>query len=204
MPFVPSPNLAQLEIRAQIDGQHVENRIHVDMFATPTPANLEAVAVVVWNSIADVWLGSLPVECVIHEIVATGLDAIDGAQFTYAPDLMPGLDASGAMPNNVTICSKLSSDQRGRSARGRLYWLALPRDGVEDNTVTTPRAEAILAGLNATRVAIDDAGFAWVVASYVSEGAPRPGGPVYYHVISCNFVDLTIDSQRRRLPGRGQ
>jgi len=43
----------------------------------------------------------------------------------------------------------------------------------------------------------------WVIASYFQNGAPRVGGPVYFVVDQIVFVDGIVDSQRRRLPGRG-
>jgi hypothetical protein len=45
-------------------------------------------------------------------------------------------------------------------------------------------------------------GWRWVVLSRYTAGAPRAAG-VAFAVTRALFTDLTVDSQRRRLPGRG-
>jgi len=41
------------------------------------------------------------------------------------------------------------------------------------------------------------------VVSYISNKVPRPGGPVYFPVVSFQYEDLVVDSMRRRKPGVG-
>jgi hypothetical protein len=192
-----------VEVRGLKDAQKIENRIYVNLLATPDLTSLEAIAIVVWNNINDQWLGSLPNDVTINAVVATSMEVEEGPQFIYAPAVLTGADASGAMPNSTTICLSLRSDQRGRSARGRLYWLGLPRDGVVDNTVASDRLSAIVSALNLLRAAIETAGYEWSIVSFIHNGVPRVGGPVYFVVENVIAVDNTIDSQRRRLPGRG-
>lgn len=204
MPAVIHPTNAQFEIRAIADGQHIENRLMVDMLTTPTAANLETCAIAIWDAVEANWLDQLPSEVSIIEIVATALNASDGAQFTYAPDTLEGVDTSGILPGNVTLAIKLSSDSRGRSARGRLYWLALSHDMVTASHVGTVRAGLIASAVGAVLVAIRTAGFDPVIMSVRHDGIVRPGGPVNYSIVGATFTDDTTDSQRRRLPGRGQ
>jgi hypothetical protein len=51
---------------------------------------------------------------------------------------------------------------------------------------------------------IEGLGYVWVIVSYITDNAPRVGGPVYFEVNDILIVDDVIDSQRRRLPGRGR
>ena len=46
------------------------------------------------------------------------------------------------------------------------------------------------------------AGWIWVVVSKQASGLPRTAG-VFTEVFQALVVDLIVDSQRRRLPGRG-
>lgn len=203
MPFVASPNLVEVEIRAVSDGQHIENRITVDVLTDPTPEILDTLATAVWNWCDDSYSLQLPDTVAIEAVVATDLSQIDGFQVTVGPAPLPGAVGGGSLPLNATLCFSLRTTSRGRSARGRLYILALPATQVTQNTVGSTYTTNVVTILEGLKDAIEALGYSWVVASYISEGAPRPGGPVYYAINNIIVVDRTVDSQRRRLPGRG-
>lgn len=203
MPFVPAPNLVEVEIRAISDGQHIENRIMVDALAAPTAEILSSIAEAVWDWATGTYALQLPDQVAITAVVATDLSSEEGGQVTVSEAPVNGSVGGGALPLNATLCFSLRSTSRGRSARGRLYLLALPATSVSQNTVHSAYASNVLTGLNGLIDVISGLGFVWVVASYIHDGAPRVGGPVYFAITNVILVDPTVDSQRRRLPGRG-
>jgi hypothetical protein len=204
MPFVAAPNIIQLEIRMTMDNQAIENRFMVDNLAEPDAAALQAAAIAAW----DWWEGQLgpflSSQVALREVLATDMGAIDGAQYTYAPDTTTTGGVSGAvLPNETALCVSLRTGNRGRSARGRMYVPGIPdaaRDG--PNTVSTTFAGNIIAAFDALLVAFPSTQ-PLVIVSYISEGVPRPGGPVYYVVTTPVLTDRILDSMRSRKPGVG-
>lgn len=205
MPFVPAPNIVQVEMRALFDGQQVENRIYVDVFHAPTVADMTAIAGAVSNAIITEWLPILPNSVRFTEMFMRSMHVQNGPQATFP---FPGVTGQGqvligALPNNVSLCVSLRSNFAGRSARGRLYWIALYESVVTLNTVDAAHVTAITEAVRQLDVNITSLGFQWMIVSFISNGVPRPGGPVYFEVNDVLVVDPVVDSQRRRLPGRG-
>ena len=204
MAFVAAPNIIMVEFRQTMASQQIESRIMLDNFAAPDAAALEAAAVAGWNWWENDLAPNLTVDVTLREVVATDMSLIDGAQFTYAPDANTTGALSGpTLPNEVTICLSFRTGNRGRSARGRMFISGLPDNSRDTpNTISTTYASAILAS-GAALLAAFDTSPQLVIVSYVSEGAPRPGGPVYFPVSSVVLTDRVVDSQRRRKPGVG-
>jgi hypothetical protein len=128
-----------------------------------------------------------------------------GPEATFSAGLpAPGSLGDPALPNNVTVAASLRSNLTGRSARGRWYWQGLTEPQVTGNAIAAGVLTSIDAALTNLQSSIDGAGFAWVIVSFFTNNAPRVGGPVYFTVVDIVFVDDVVDSQRRRLPGRGR
>lgn len=205
MPFVPAPNIVQVEIRMRLDGQNIENRIMVDALAPVTPAIVSTIANGVGDWVKDHLAPQLPDAISFREVYAKDLSAVDGYEATFDLSEVTGAVIGVPLPNHVTICASLRTGSVGRSARGRLYWPVLTEDQVTNNTVNGPTLSNIRTTLMALREVITtDLMMSWVVVSYRHNNAPRPGGPVYYVISNVVFTDDTVDSQRRRLPGRGR
>jgi hypothetical protein len=204
MAFVPAPQIVMAEIRALFAGQKIENRVMIDTLAAVTPAVVDDVA-----NIVDVWAQAsyfpvLPSRVVLNSVVATDMSAQDGSQHTITPEatVVGGL-AAEVMPNETTFCIGLKSNSRGRSARGRFYVLGLARPDVTDNDLSAVRANSFVAALDDLIERVSTAGWRLVVVSYVTNNAPRPGGPVYYEIVNATFSDLVVDSMKSRKPGVG-
>jgi len=204
MAFVPAPNIVQVELRCTLDGQNIENRWNVNVFHEPTSADLTAIANNVASTVIEDWIPTIPDAVTFREIHLRSLHTANGIELT-APFPIPsnGSLVGGVLPSNVTLCVSLRSSSSGRSARGRLYWMGLVEGDVTGNVVSTPRGAAIVAAVQAMIAALTTAGYAWVIVSYFTNNAPRVGGPVYFLVQNALIVDSVVDSQRRRLPGRG-
>jgi hypothetical protein len=205
MPFVPAPNIIQAEMRCTRDGQKIENRVMIDNLAVVDAGSLLEVATLVWDWWELTYAPLLPTTVTLNEVVTTDMSAIDGPQFTYAPDATTtgGIDGA-SLPNEVSLCVSLRSGNRGRSARGRFFFVGIPNTAMANTNNVSPTFAGNAASALQTLVnSIDTSGRLLVIVSYVSEGVPRVGGPVYYPVLSAVVVDTIVDSQRRRKPGVG-
>jgi len=205
MPFVPAPNIVELQFRYTNAGEQTENRIHLDVGATPTALDLANI-----NEAAAEWYtGNMPdlqpTSLVLREIYSKSLETQPGPEATYTAGLpIPGTSAFQALPSNASLAVSLRSGETGRSARGRWYWQQLAENQVDTNLVTTGAQADILAAMQNLKNAMTDVSATWVIVSYRHNNAPRVGGPVYFTVNSIILVDNVVDSQRRRLPGRGR
>lgn len=205
MPFVAAPNIIKMEILATKALQKIENVIHVDVFHPPTVTDCNALINAVGLSIASTWVSHLPNDLTINAIRCTSLQTQNDIQVETAFGVpLAGTVIGEPLPNANTLCISARSTSIGRSARGRLYWLGLAITQVASNVVDAVEGEQILAAVEDVRNTIAGLGYSWAIVSYVANGAPRPGGPVYFLVESVRLVDLVVDSQRRRKPGVGQ
>lgn len=203
MPFVAAPNIVMCEILAQKDGQNIENRLMVDVFHAPTPADLTTLQTLLTDWCNLTYRTLLPADVTITGLKLTSQQTINDIQLQTALALV-GTVAVPSAPNEVTYCISLRSGVSGRSARGRFYWLGLALA----NIATTNRVGALFrtnttAAVQSLINNISGAGYKWAIVSYRSNNAPRPGGPVYFPLVSATTTDDIVDSQRRRRPGIG-
>jgi len=205
MPFVPAPNIIQIEMRAVRNGAQVENRIMYDMLAPVTPTNLQDVAIAAWNWWENDYADFLSASVNLKEVVCTDLTVHEGAQYTYAPDTTTVGGIVGlALPNEAAFCVSLRTGHRGRSARGRFYTLSVVFDQMADDNFLEPTAaENFRASVGRLMVNLTAEGGLPVIVSYITNNAPRPGGPVYFPITNVTVVDNEIDSMKSRKPGVG-
>jgi hypothetical protein len=204
MPFIPAPNLVSVEFRTTWAGQQCENRINVDLLTAPTAANVSALATACEQWWEDNVVAITPSNLTLREVFVRDQSQLNGFAATAAPaGAIPGTGGGASLPNNVSICASIRTLFTGRSARGRWYWQGLMEPDVVDNEVNSGRLADIDAALTNLASVIAGLSHFWVIASYFQNGAPRVGGPVYFVVDQIVFVDGVVDSQRRRLPGRG-
>lgn len=204
MAFVPAPNIVMAEVRALLDGQHIENRFMLNAQEAVTPAIVQSIAtsVLVWATAE--YFPLLPNAVALVEVFARDLTTADGSQYSATPAIATvGGQASIPMPNETTFCVSFRSTASGRSARGRAFVLALPQPLVVGNIINATLRGQLVDAFNALRTQMDTDGTPLTIVSYVNGGIPRPGGPVYYPVVNCVSVDNVVDSQRRRKPGNG-
>jgi hypothetical protein len=203
MAVVRMPGIIQVELRAVMEEQHVENRVMVDTHHAPVVSDFTGL-----HTFFDSWVTSQyrTICCnnvTWQEMVLTDMSRGDGLQVIY-PMTQVGAATAAAMPNETSLCVSLRGGLRGRSARGR--WFCLPpsqadRDG--PNQVSTGYAAAALSVMQAMIDGVFTAtGFQTCVVSLYNEGEPRVT-PVNYHYTTATLVDRILDSQRSRKPGNG-
>jgi len=131
-------------------------------------------------------------------------DSSTSPSINYAPaSPIAGTAAGTGAPLNVTIVSSFRTANRGRSSRGRFYSYALSEtdtnnDGVTIGSGLQTALSVMWANLSGF-VAPD--GWTHVVVSKQLDGVARTAGLA--QAITSYIIDTALDSQRRRLLGRG-
>lgn len=212
MPFVSVQNTVMVELRYLSDLQHIENTLYFERADAPTPTNIGTLL----DAVESWWLDNIqpliPNVLVLTEIVGTDLTTATGPQVAHVPagGGIGGV-ADPPLPNNVSIAISFRTGLRGRAFRGRNYHPSLWETGVTKNTlqeeIVTAIQDAYIALVGHADVVA--AGYEWVVVSRFSgvdgDGDPIPrAAGVTTPVLTALIVDPTVDSQRRRLPGRGR
>ena len=191
-----------VEVRQTLDGQRIENTLFFQHAGAIAPTDLVGLA----DNIRDWWAAELlPIQAdalALVEVYCTDLTSETSETHTLAvvPQL-PGAVTSPAQPNNVALCVSFRTSNRGRFARGRNYVAGLTEGQVTGSRVAISTADDIVLAYNAMGTYLDPS-WTWVVCSRVAAGVPRAAG-FNSPVVSAIVVDNVVDSQRRRLPGRG-
>lgn len=203
MPFVPVPNSVQVEIRGLYFNQRVENTIWMRSIA----GDMTAAVVDACSLVFDWWIASvmpqLSVDYSLREVYASDQSNRFGPTNTQVPVTVQqgGLNSAGA-PGGTSLAVSFRTAGRGRSFRGRNFIVGIPKTQIVGNVVVQAYRESIQSAYAALLPQGEDVGLVWVVASRYSLGAARESG-VTTPVQSVVVTDPSVDSQRRRLDGRG-
>jgi len=160
-----------------------------------------------WTTMEENLLPHLDADVIMHGTLLEDVRTVPygGLEFDHADT--PGTsDTAGAdIPTDTCIAIKRASVTLGRSGRGRLYWpiwkanWLSAADQVNDAALANI-VDALVAYQTAVEAALSPAEL--VVISLTNGGAPRVSG-VAYQIVSWGTKDNLVDSQRRRLQGRG-
>lgn len=202
MPFVPFVNTVQVEMLYRLDGQVCENVLHYTGEAVPTETNMNTLAsdiVARWNTNLKPLIHS---SAALNSIRITSLQSASAPVIEYTTGLpITGTAAGNAVPNNVTVVTKLITEQRGRSFRGRIYHIGIGTNMFTGNTLVSTYRTSLRAAWLLMLNFPGTPEWSMVVASKVADGAPRTTGVATF--VSGISINPTLDSQRRRLPERG-
>lgn len=205
MAFIPAPQTIQAEMRFLASTQKVENVLYFQASAGVTPALMTTLG----NALVTWWNANLKTHVStavsLNEVYLTDLSTETSPTVSYVTGLpSAGGNASESMPFNVSLCISFRTANRGRSGRGRNYAIGLTEGDVAGNSVlsgfTTPLTTAYTALIGAGTFV---AGLQFCVVSRRFHKADRTIALVQ-PVTSVVLVDTVVDSQRRRLPGRGK
>lgn len=205
MPIAPNPSVAQVELRYTQDSQKVENILY---FQFPGPMGDEDLDTLCLE--VNGWWGATvrplqPSDVTLREVYSKAMlngPGPEGNSVDGLPDV--GTLLGLPTPNNVTMSVSFRTGLTGRGSRGRNYIIGLVEGDVNKNQID---ASTVDAWQSAYEKLLPGGGFitvaTWVVYSQYSNNALRNVG-VATPVKSVVVVDDTVDSQRRRLPGRGE
>jgi len=204
MPFVPALNTAEVVIMQELAGQTVDNVINFQAGGALTIPDLNIIATEVRNAwiatVADVLTEAL----LLIAIKVTDLTTVSSPSVTV-PD-SSGTNGDIAAPptsNNVALVLSESTDQRGRSYRGRIYCAGLPSDQRTNATLMSEAYQAsFVAAWTAFFAAVEsDTGHTHVIVSRQNNGVARTNAVMTE--VTGYSANRQLDSQRRRLEGRG-
>lgn len=204
MAFIPVPDVVQVDLVYTLDTQIIENVLHYKPVGLPVVDSM----VELGEELISWWSTTGKVQCP-DEVSLINVKVTDLAT-NFAPSINVGTGLpiagtlSGApLPNNCSLCVTKRTVFRGRSFRGRIYHPALTETDVTANAVSAGRVNAIIAAYEDLMffTLVEDTWSLGVVSRY-SEGEPRVEG-IFTPVVALT-TDGMVDSQRRRLPGRGQ
>lgn len=203
MAFVPVPETLMVELRQELSGQQVENTLYFKKSGGWTENDAGILGDELASKWTDVMAPVLSVQLQLTSIHLTDLSS----QFSFATDFVPAASIPGEVggdctPNNCALCVSFRSAARGRSGRGRNYVAGLAESLVSLNQFDPTAAIEIVSFYQSLTAIALDVDAQWVVVSRWENGLPREEGLARV-VRSVLLVDLVIDSQRRRLPGRG-
>lgn len=209
MAFVPVPNTIQVDVLYLQDGQRVENTLYFERSGGWSLPQIIDFLEQLNTLIAEELMPLLASSIQFIELIARLLDTASSIGFSMpiTPPVSGGVSGNAA-PNNVTYTISFKTGLTGRSFRGRNYVPGLPGSKVTGNTIDSATRTGLLAFYSALKALASESTNPWVVVSRYSgvdgDGKPIPRVTgVTTNVESVTTFDTTVDSQRRRLPGRG-
>lgn len=202
MQFIPVPNCASVVMAFTYHDQQCMNKYHLESESPFDQASLALAGNLFSGWWSTNFRGYVGASLILNRILLRALDTDHSPAVEYTQGLpLAGQGGSPNGPGNVTVAVKWASGLAGRSYRGRTFHLGLPVTQYSGNSLVAG-VETTLAGkYNQLITDLDATPWHLVVVSYYTNGAPRTQGVVTE--ISEASVDVHLDSQRRRLAGRG-
>lgn len=202
MAFIEVPNVAQVNVRMGAFGQRIENTLYFDHSGAISQEQLDDLC----EYVAEWWYVKyrplVTAEVSLLEVYGVDLTADDGIVSTsllHAGAI--GTTAGNAVPLNAAFCVTFVTSARGRSGRGRNYISGLSEAIVSGNALDATAATNMVAAYQ-DLIDTPATGWIWSVVSRYEDGAARDPG-IAREILNVKYTDLFIDSQRRRLTGRG-
>lgn len=202
MAFIPVPNGIQLCFMFTTDSQNWQFCLMLRKSAgAPEDTDLQAVAAdgsSWWTSFLK---GLLNSAVTLREIIATDMTAQGAPQYRLTIN-ETGTKTGGCLPLGTAVVVSHRTAMRGRSYRGRSFLSGIATS--DQNTVNTlagATASGIVTGFGSLRTLLDGHGYDHVVASRQHNGSITT--PAVVNEVVSYVVDTLLDSQRRRLQGRG-
>lgn len=203
MAFIPVPYCQQVELLYSYSGQMCETVLHYHTPASATPAEqlTAAAAFVSWYN-----TNLKPLHHSIISLVGikiTDLSTDSAPVLDYSTGLpLAGAGGADALPNSIALVITKRTALRGRSYRGRIYHMGIGESNCASNQIVGAHVTALLAAYNAA-LTITVGGTTWKMGVL----SRQHNNIVLLEGVITDVVSLSsdgfVDSQRRRLPGRG-
>lgn len=204
MAFIPTPNTIRVSFQFTWASQIVEISIAI---TKPTAWNATDMLTTLGD--LETWatgnlLPNLSSDLSLYNLTATSQQSSSApvVELGVSPPVAGSL-ANPSVANNVTLATTFLTALRGRSYRGRAYTPGIDRTQLTTSTrYLTSLVSAITAAYAAINASLTVAGAEHAVISTQNGGAPRVTGVAT--PVTGYRTESFVDSQRRRLAGRGQ
>lgn len=201
--FIPLADCARVVFHYTIYGQTVENVFYFRHFGGYDDTTIVALVSAMTTAWETQIKPLLPDVATLDSITATGTATESDVQAVALVAQTGSNTGDGMETIGNTLCIKFNTGLSGRSFRGRLYWPILIEGFVAANVVAEPYASNLVAAFSDFVSDTNaDTGDSHVIASYQNDCEWRTAG-VATPVTSYSLTDHNLDSQRRRLSGRG-
>lgn len=194
---------AQVEVRFTVQGQKVENVFHVEATVPLTQTEAEDIADIVDNWVKGALRNNQSTQTVYRALVVRDVND-GGLVYERAGDNLANANSDVGLPNHVTFAVKKNTAKGGRHFRGRFFHIGLLKSQVsatDPNLLTDAGVAAIVAVYEGLRAGLATGGHTLKLGQHLA--GPPPVLVGVETVTSISAGDNIIDSQRRRLPGRG-
>jgi len=205
MPFVPFSNAAEVEIRMLYLSQEVECTFGYSQNAIIVPSALTALCTTIGTKWSIEVMPLLSSSLQLLEVVARDLTSPTSFDGGWSPEgTVVGGEGGDPLPGNAAACISLRTGLTGRWFRGRNYLPGLTTNITAGNFITPDFATDMQNAYTELLGAVEGAMTGQLaVLSRVYQGADREEG-VATPITRAVFADRDVDSQRRRLRGRGK
>jgi hypothetical protein len=190
------PTAYQVEVRGTLYGQLVENVWHVQGPDPFDPTVAELIASEFQTDYVGI-MADLSQDYSIHEIFVKNFGGVASGEFTLAitPSQVGGA-ANPGLPGSVAFCVSLRTALAGRTTRGRKFIAGLDETTVTGNTLDAAVADGIVGAINGLKNGLITLGNPLSIFSKTAV--------TLVPVTAATKVDNFVDSQNRRLTGRGR
>lgn len=211
--FVPVADVGEFVVVQQLFGENCLNVYHILKTGGWTSTSLATMATALISAYNDHIAGVQSSQCQYVIVRARDLTSASGAVAEVNfPPLSGGDLGDTPLPGNVAACVSHKTGLAGRSFRGRTYLGGIVKPGTTGNLLDSGYVTDILNAFDALDAGITAAGGTWGVVSkysgytqtppkYKKVPTPRVAG-IFTDIID-NSMDNRLDSQRKRLAGRG-
>lgn len=202
MAFQPAPLVCQVNVRADLFTEKIENVLNF-VLAANTLYTAQDVQDIAELTLAAWAANMCPVaggNYVLREVTATALDSVGSPTFTAIPlNPIAGGAAGETLAGSQALVITHKTGLSGRSFRGRTYLAGLTESQVNGNFITAATETAISAAWAATFDAWTNAGHELCVVSRWSNKVLRTIA-THAVVTATGITNTRVDTQRRRLP----
>lgn len=202
--FIPAPGVVKVQVIYDQHGSKVENVYNVRSGDTITAASLTRIKDKFITWLTTYWRPLAGPASVVYMVKLTGQNTASDVDLEWTPTSgIGGTSGTQNMPGNVTLAIRWLTGHAGRSYRGRTYRVGLPINFVNGNYVIPSGMAGFITNYGALLTTLTGGAVAdhLCVVSYCSGGAWRTTAVV--NDVTTMTVDQNVDSQRRRLTGRG-
>jgi len=203
MAFQAVPDTAEIDHIFTLGGVTVQNVHYAERAGGYTQSDLQDVADAIDTVFAITYVTEVCDDVAYVKTEVRGLAFENDLVVEQNAGAGVGTHVGNSFPNNVTIAIKKLSGLSGRSARGRSFWIGVPRNETifdDENRLEPVYVTQIVDDIQAVRNLISGlAGWNAVLVSRFTGGSKRPAG-VTFDWADTVATDNRLDTQRARLP----
>jgi len=205
--FQPIPKTAEVVIIGSLAGELCINKLYVSADAGITSDLCDDVALLTDDWVAATWLDFVGSKYTFTQVTVRDLSTEASFESTSSVNTgSAGAGGSDTGPNNRTFAVHRKTAFSGKKQKSRIYVPSIPNAALFDpNHINGASADEFVDALNTWDGLIE----AYVgtalehgYAIRVRNGVPLSPGQ-FQATTGWSYTDLTLDSMRRRLPGRG-